>query len=149
MRHRSNTLPVSPDEHDDPFYAPTNLATRLRSNPQPRSRPAPPAVDTPDLEDLLLTNGPPGTDFAGSKKGSGSVPARPNHPHPRGGHAPHSPTDSLAMILLGLVVVLLLALRGASSGSVALAAENARLVEERGQFVVSLMDWSQRLLEAE
>ncbi len=53
------------------------------------------------------------------------------------------------MILLGLVVLLLLLLKGASSGSAALAAENARLMEERGQFVVSLMDWSQRLQEAE
>ena len=129
MRHRSNTLPPPPHHHADPFYAPTNLATRLRANPQPSAPLAPAAAGSLDPD------------------AHHSEPAAV--PEACQTHAPHSPGDFVGVILLGVVLVLLVLLRSASSSAAARAAENARLVEERGQFVVGLLDWGQRLLEAE
>ena len=137
----------APKEPVDPFYAPTNLATRLRSNPQPRTPPAPSKTELVVPASSPKAKNAPEKESDTPKPSTGRVPPAPNQRHQR--HASHNPTDLLAMVLLVLVIVLLLALKGASSGSAALSAQNAKLVEERGLFVVSLMDWSQRLLEAE
>lgn len=155
MALRSGTRSPLAHESEDPFYAPTNLATRLRANPQPQRPQHPPAGPSYPNDGSSALFGELMQMTPSSHKFEGSTP-RPPPPPPlppanRGGGGPvaRGSPDSLGRTLFALVLVLFLLWRGAASSLAELTAQNARLMEERGQFVMSLMDWNQRLLDTE
>lgn len=60
-----------------------------------------------------------------------------------------SEPDWVKRVLIGLVVIFFIMWRGASGTVGTLSAEQARLHEERGTFVLSLVEWNIRLADKE